>query len=214
MITLHNLDCLPEMRKMPDGAFELAIVDPDYGLGDRITNGGTWAAKYKKGDGDLGGKPSPEYWQQLFRVSANQIVWGGNYFQLPPSRCFVVWDKPHIPTLSDCEMAWSSFDMNAKVFKCPRSSNEIRIHICQKPVALYEWLLKNYAKPGDRILDTHFGSLSIGIACYNLGFDLTAFEIDRDYFEAGKARLKRHMAQGQLFEIKQGRVIPTQKALL
>ena len=199
MIHLFNQDCMEGMKDYPDKFFELAIVDPDYGLEDKITNGGTWAAKYKKGDRYLGGKPNGDFWLQLFRVSLNQIVWGGNYFQLPPSRCFLIWDKPHIPTLADCELAWTSFDRNTKVFKYPRSTPEKRIHICQKPVALYKWLLKNYAKPGDKILDTHGGSMSIAIACHDMGFDLWLYELDEEYFKAGKERLERHQLQTRLF---------------
>jgi len=196
MIRLFNTDSLAAMQEMPDKAYDLAIVDPDFGLGDKITCGGTWAAKLKKGDGDLGGKPPAEYWRQLFRVSANQIVWGGNYFSLPSSRCFIVWDKKaHMDTLADCEMAWTSFDQNAKIFPHPRNTSEKRIHICQKPVALYKWLLTNYAKPGDRILDTHGGSGSICIACHDLGFDLDWYEIDVEYFQAAKERLERHQRQ-------------------
>ena len=199
MIRMFCQDCMTAMTEMPDKAYELAVVDPDFGLGDKITCGGTWAAKLKKGDGDLGGKPPAEYWEQLFRVSVNQIVWGGNYFQLAPSRCFIVWDKAaHMDTLADCEMAWTSFDRNAKIFKHSRNTPEKRIHICQKPVRLYEWLLKNYAKPGDKILDTHGGSGSICIACHDLGFDLDWYEIDAEYFQAAKGRLERHQRQATI----------------
>ena len=186
---------------MPDKAFDLAIVDPDFGLNDKISNGGTWAAKYKKADGNLGGKPTDEYWSELLRVSANQIVWGGNYFadKLPATRCWIVWDKiAHMDTLADCELAWTSMDRNAKIYSEGRVHHH-RIHICQKPVALYRWLLNNYAKPGQKILDTHGGSMSIAIACDIEGFDLTLCELDKDYFEAGKKRLEQHQAQPRLF---------------
>jgi len=190
------------MKEMPDKAFELAIVDPDYGLNDKLTCGGTWAANRKKGDAFYGGPPNSEYFSSLFRVSINQIVWGGNYFKLPPSRCFIVWDKPsmRMPTMADCEYAWASFDAVAKIKRVNQEKGGKRIHICQKPVALYKWLLKNYAKQGDKILDTHGGSMSIAIACYDLGFDLELYEIDEDYFREGKARYERHIAQGRLFE--------------
>jgi len=189
-------DCMEAMAKMPDKAYELAIVDPDFGLNEKISNGGTWASKYKKGDGDLGGKPPVEYWNQLFRISVNQIVWGGNYFQLRESRCFIVWDKiAQMDTLADCEMAWTSFDRNAKIYRHPRNTSEKRIHICQKPVALYQWLLKNYAKPGDKILDTHGGSCSIAIACDIMGFDLDCYEIDEYYDRAAVERFERHKQQ-------------------
>jgi site-specific DNA-methyltransferase (adenine-specific) len=189
-------DSLEAMKSMPDKAYELAIVDPDFGLNEKISNGGTWASKYKKGDGDLGGKPPVEYWNQLFRISVNQIVWGGNYFQLRESRCFIVWDKiAQMDTLADCEMAWTSFDRNAKIYRHPRNTSEKRIHICQKPVALYQWLLKNYAKPGDKILDTHGGSCSIAIACDIMGFDATIYEIDEDYYKVAVERFERHKQQ-------------------
>ena len=201
-IELLNMDCMEFMRGLPDKAFDLAIVDPDFGLGDRISNGGTWAAKWKREDGHLGGKPAKEYWQELWRVSANQIVWGGNYFadELPATRCWIVWDKvAHMDTLADCELAWTSMDRNAKIYAENRVHRD-RIHICQKPVALYRWLLQNYAKPGQRILDTHGGSMSIAIACDIEGYDLTLCEIDKDYFEAGRRRLEQHRAQPRMFD--------------
>ena len=201
-IELLHTDCMEYMRGLPDKAFDLAIVDPDFGLGDRISNGGTWAAKWKREDGHLGGKPSKEYWQELRRVSANQIVWGGNYFadELPATRCWIVWDKvAHMDTLADCELAWTSFDANAKIYAESRVHRD-RIHICQKPVALYRWLLKNYAKPGQRILDTHLGSGSIAIACDIEGFDLFGCEIDADYIKAARHRLAVHQSAPRLFE--------------
>lgn len=201
MINFHNVDCLEFMKGLPNKAFDLAIVDPDFGLNGKISNGGTWAAKYKKFDGKLGGKPTPEYWDQLFRVSANQIVWGGNYFALPATRCVLVWDKvAHMDTLADFEMAWTSFDLNAKIFKHVRNSTDARIHICQKPVAIYRWLLQNYAKPGWKILDTHGGSCSHAIACDIEGFDLDICELDPDYFAAGKKRFENHLLQPRMFD--------------
>jgi len=195
-IELLHIDCMSYMATLPDKAFELAIVDPDFGLNEKISNGGTWASKYKKGDGDLGGKPPVEYWNQLFRISVNQIVWGGNYFQLRESRCFIVWDKiAQMDTLADCEMAWTSFDRNAKIYRHPRNTSEKRIHICQKPVALYRWLLHNYAKPGDRILDTHGGSRSLAIACHQMGFDHVSCELDKEYHEASVKRFKEQTSQ-------------------
>lgn len=200
MIELHNMDCMEAMKDMPDNAYDLAIVDPPYGIGDKLTQGGTWASKYAKGDASWDIAPPIKYWEELFRVSKNQIVWGGNYFGLPPNRCFIIWDKvAHMDTLADCEMAWTSFDKNAKIFKHVRNTSEQRIHICQKPVKLYEWLLTNYAKEGDKILDTHLGSGSIAIACHNLKFDLTGYELDTEYYEAATKRLKQHQAQQRLF---------------
>jgi len=211
-INLHLGDCMDWMREKPDGHYDLAVVDPDFGLNEKISSGGTWAAKYKKGDGNLGGKPTDEYFDQLFRVSKNQIIWGGNYFGLPATRCVIAWDKvAHMDTMADFEMAWTSFDLNAKIFKHLRNTSEKRIHICQKPVALYKWLLQNYAKLGDRILDTHGGSGSSMIACYDLGFDMDWIELDPDYFKSAKERFERHKAQGQLFHIAE--TLPEQQKL-
>mgnify|MGYP006277646631 CR=1 FL=1 len=205
MINFYNEDCLEAMKKMKDKQYDLAICDPPYGLGDeKLTQGGTWASKYKKGDAAWDIKPTTEYWQQLFRVSKNQIVWGANYFmnELMPSRAFIIWDKiAHLPTMADCEFAWCSIDSNAKICKVLRAtqSDESRIHICQKPIKLYEWLLMNYAKQGDKILDTHGGSMSIAIACHKCGFDLDIYEIDKDYFEAGKKRFETFISQQRMF---------------
>jgi site-specific DNA-methyltransferase (adenine-specific) len=193
------------MADKPDKFYDLAIVDPPYGIGaKKLTQGGTWAAKYKKGDAAWDIKPTAEYWDQLFRVCKNQIVWGANYFmnELPPSRAFIIWDKiAHLPTMADCEFAWVSIDSNAKICKVLRStqSDETRLHICQKPVKLYKWILLNYAKPGDKILDTHGGSGSICIACHDLGFDLDWCELDAEYFEAAKKRFEIHKAQLTIF---------------
>jgi len=190
------------MRSLPDKAFDLAIVDPPYGIGDdKLTSGGTWAAKYKRGDCSWDFAPDEKYFSELFRVSKNQIIWGANYFDLGPSRCFIIWDKVAlIPTMADCEFAWTSFNENAKIFRHVRNTSETRIHPTQKPVALYKWLLSRYAKPGDKILDTHGGSGSIAIACHDLGYDLTWMELDSDYYKAACERYQRHAAQGSLFE--------------
>jgi len=188
------------MAEYEDNHFELAIVDIPYGLGDKLTNGGTWASKYKKGDAGWDRLPEPEYFKELFRVSKNQIIWGGNYVTLPPNRCYIIWDKIALMnTMADSEYAWTSFDRNAKTFRHVRNTSEKRIHITQKPVKLYKWLLENYAKPGDNILDTHLGSGSIAIACHYLGFDLTGSELDTDYFEAMQKRIKEETAQISLF---------------
>ena len=143
--------------------------------------------------------PPSEYWMQLFRVSKNQIVWGGNYFGLPAHRCFIVWDKmTYVPTMSQVEQAWTSFDSPARLKKI-NSNNTNRIHPTQKPVALYKWLLDNYAKQGDKILDTHMGSGSIAIACHQMGFDLTACELDKDYYESALKRIELNIRQKSLF---------------
>lgn len=201
-ITLYNADCMEVMKQFEDKYFDLAIVDPDFGLNQKISQGGTWASKYKDFDGALGGKPTQEYFDELFRVSKNQIIWGGNYFidMLYPTRCFLIWDKKaKKPTLADCEMAWTFFDKNAKIFVHPRNTGEKRIHICQKPIALYEWILENYAKSGDKILDTHLGSGSSAIASYKKGFDFVGIEINNTYLEETIKRIKNHISQKELF---------------
>ena len=192
-----NCDCMEYMKTLPDKYFELAIVDPPYGIGDKkLTQGGTWASKYNQGDAEWDIAPDKEYFNELFRVSQNQIIWGGNYFNLPPTRCFIIWDKvAHMPTMADCEYAWTSFDSNAKIFCHMRNSEEKRIHICQKPTKLYSWILMNYAKQGDKILDTHLGSGSSRIAAYNLNFEFVGCEIDKDYFDKQEERFKSHISQ-------------------
>lgn len=167
--------------------------------------GGQWEAKYGNKVRHWDIAPPKEYFDELFRVSKEQIIWGGNYFTLPGTRCFLVWRKLTISenfSMAMAEYAWTSFNRNAKVFECaPQgSARESRIHPTQKPVALYKWILKNYAKSGDRILDTHVGSGSSRIACHDMGYEFEGCEIDRDYYEAQEARFKKHCAQGELFE--------------
>jgi site-specific DNA-methyltransferase (adenine-specific) len=202
-ITLNLGDCMEAMRAMPDNAYDLAIVDPPYGINvkTRVFNDG------KKWDNET---PKKEYWEQLFRVSKNQIVWGGNYFidHLRPSKCFLVWDKKTTEknTMGMAEMAWTSFNTKSLIFKQPPvgergfySIDGARIHPTQKSIKLYEWQLKNYAKEGDRILDTHLGSGSIAIACHNRGFSLDAWEIDAEYHAAAVKRYEQHIAQLTIF---------------
>lgn len=193
-------DCMEAMKQMPDKAFELAIVDPPYGLGDKLVAGGTWSVKYQKKGASWDVPPNKDYFKELRRVSQNQIIWGGNYFTqyIEPARCFISWVKPNMAgmhTMSDCELALTSFNENAKSINVSSQSKENRIHVTQKPVALYQWLLKNYAKPGDKILDTHGGSCSIAIACDIMGFDATIYEIDEDYYKAAVERFERHKQQ-------------------
>jgi site-specific DNA-methyltransferase (adenine-specific) len=189
------------MSRYPDKYFELAIVDPPYGLGDKLTSGGTWAAKLKASDASWDFVPGAEYFNELFRVSKNQIIWGGNYFQLPPCRGFLVWDKKLTDnwTLAMCEFAWASFDKPSKMFRASLSQGVRkegdRIHVCQKPISLYRWILSMYAKEGDKILDTHLGSGSSRIAAYDMGFDFTASELDKDYFDAQEKRFKDFVSQ-------------------
>ena len=197
---VFNSDCIEGMKQYNDNHFDLAIVDPPFGLGDKLTQGGTWASKYAKADASWDIAPPAEYWEELFRVSKNQIVWGGNYFGLPANRCFIIWDKvAHMDTLADCEYAWTSFDRNAKIFKHVRNTSETRIHICQKPIKLYEWIFKNFAVEGNLILDTHLGSGSSRIAAYKGGFNFVGFEIDQEYYEKQEKRFNDFKSQLTLF---------------
>lgn len=197
-----NIDCMEYMKTVPDKYFDLAIVDPPYGL-KRFQHGGSTINRYGDENGVWNNKkPSKAYFNELFRVSKNQIIWGGNNFELPQSEYFIVWDKINPPNFSFamCEMAWTSCKKPAKIFTY-NSQAEIsdRIHPTQKPVALYEWLLTNYAKQGDKILDTHLGSGSSRIAAYNLGFDFVGCEIDKEYFDKQEERFEKHTAQTSLF---------------
>ena len=204
MIEYYNEDCMVGMARYPDKYFDLAIVDPPYGL-ERFKHGGSVVNRYGNEHGQWNNvKPSDSYFLELFRVSKIQIVWGGNNFELPPSEGFIVWDKVNAEKLSFamCEMAWTNYKRPAKIFKYNSmlEAND-RIHPTQKPVALYKWLLKNYAKQGDLILDTHVGSASSLIACHDMGFDAVGFELDADYYKASKHRLEDFMAQPRLDEL-------------
>ena len=199
----YNMDCMEYMRTLPDKAFDLAVVDPPYGISINHNMGrrkGDKPSEYKKVVWDS--KPAgKEYFDELFRVSKNQIVWGANYFQMPPTKCFIVWRKPQIGediSFSMVELAWTSFDQTAKEW-IGMSAEADRIHPTQKPVALYAWIYSRYAKHGDKILDTHLGSGSSRIAAYDVGLDFVGCEIDPDYFEAQEARFQAHTAQGNLF---------------
>jgi site-specific DNA-methyltransferase (adenine-specific) len=201
---VFNMDCVEAMKGYPDNYFELAIVDPPYGLGKRTTDGGTKRNTQTKFMQDIrrtnwdDNVPTDDYWKELFRVSKNQIVWGGNYFGLPAHRCFIVWDKmTYVPTMSQVEQAWTSFDSPARLKKI-NSNNPKRLHPTQKPVALYRWLLQNYAKPGDKILDTHLGSGSSRIAADMEGYNFTGYELDKDYFEASVKRFNDYKQQIKL----------------
>jgi len=185
------------MARYKDNHFDLAIVDPPYGIDvTKMNMGGRKRNEEdKKKEWDLG-VPNQDYFNELFRVSKNQIIWGGNYFNLPPSQYFAIWDKGETMygrSFAECEYAWVRSGGTRIYKKNPNQLN--RIHPTQKHLKLYEWLLMNYAKEGDKILDTHLGSGSIALACHNLGFDLTACELDKEYFEASQKRLKQHQAQ-------------------
>lgn len=200
---IHNRDCLEAMREMNDNEFDLAIVDPPYGIE---------IAEWDKIDL----KPSAEYFKELFRVSKNQIIWGGNYFDLPISKNWICWNKTQRQhkwrkdkKCYEFELAWTSLDIKTKMLNFTDFGNTYgfdgklkvdynfkgKIHPTQKHTKLYEWLLMNYAKEGDKILDTHLGSGSIAIACHNLGFDLTGYELDKEYYNNAVKRFKNHQAQ-------------------
>ena len=200
----YNIDCMEFMAGCSDKAFDLAIVDPPYGLRaagsqtggkgklkNRIFNNGcidSW---------DM--QPSEEYFRELFRVSKNQIIWGGNYFNLPPCRCFICWDKVQPwENFSQCEFAWTSFNMPSKLVRIDNRTGG-KIHPTQKPVKLYSWILGKFAKEGDKILDTHLGSGSSRIAAYDLGFDFSGCEIDKKFFDLQQTRFMNHSIQTVLF---------------
>lgn len=202
-------DCMDFMREFPDGYFNLAIVDPPYGIDINMNMGRKkgQAKKHaeKKWDGNI---PDQSYFKELFRVSKNQIIWGGNYMTeyLRPTKSWIFWDKvvPDGVTFADGELAWTSFNKTLVKAKIPYSGFRGldvggKIHPTSKPISLYKWLLKNYAKPGDKILDTHLGSGSSRIAAHDMGFDFWGYELDSDYFNAQEDRFNRHIKQGQLF---------------
>jgi len=223
----YNADCLEMMREMDDNAFDLAIVDPPYGigmasgfvvgesLGIRTEKNGA-ISHIPRGNYPLrswDSKPGAEYFLELQRVSVNQIIWGGNYFldDLGATPCLIIWDKENGNTnQADCEVAWASFSTAVRKFSYMwngmvqgeqnKAKAEKRIHPTQKPVALYKWLLTNYATEGDKILDTHLGSGSSRIAAYDLGFDFTGIELDQDYFNAQEARFAEHIKQPTFWE--------------
>lgn len=198
-IELLNMDCMEYMKDQPDKSFDLAIVDPPYGIGIS-SNPVRQQHDKKEWDSTI---PRKEYFEELARVSREQIIWGGNYFldYLGATQGFLIWDKvqPHDFSLAMCEMAWSSIQKPAKIWKRSVLAEHGKIHPTQKPVKLYEWLLTNYAKPTDRILDTHLGSGSSAIAAHYFGCDFVGIEIDEDYFKAAKERFERETAQQVMF---------------
>lgn len=214
MISLHNEDCLPAMRTMANNEFDLAIVDPPYGIGADVKNSGrklqsTKSAALSKDYGRKSWDKAPDatFFNELTRCTKRQIIWGANYFGLVGGMIF--WHKNvTMPTYSDGELAWKSWEVKLDyvnitwhgMIQQDMTNKEQRIHPTQKPVKLYEWLLHKYAKEGDTILDTHLGSGSIAIACDNYGFDLTGYEIDKDYFNAATKRLDQHQSQLTMFE--------------
>jgi len=205
-ITVTNENNMQLMARYPDKYFDLAIVDPPYGIkrdGSIKTtskHGGRKAHTFKGWDNEI---PNEKYFNELFRVSKNQIVWGANYFTqyLPKSMGWVFWDKGQRICNSDGELAFTSFQVALRVAEYNRVEllKEGTVHPTQKPIVLYKWLLDKYAKQGDKILDTHLGSGSIAIACHDYGFELTACELDTEYYEAAKKRFLNHSAQTKLF---------------
>ena len=201
-IEIYNEDCMAVMARYPDNYFDLACVDPPYGINVNVSMGrrsGDAKSDYHKFAGSDSSIPSEDYFSELQRVSENQIIWGGNYMTdfLKPSPCWLLWDKGFSEkvTFAQFELAWTSFKSSAKKFDFNAAANNNRIHPTQKPVKLYEWLLSNYAKEGDRILDTHLGSGSSAIAAHYGGFDFVGTELDEDYFKASQERFKRETAQ-------------------
>jgi site-specific DNA-methyltransferase (adenine-specific) len=218
MITITNEDNMELMARYPDKYFDLAIVDPPYGINiqkmnyTQSTKGGIAKRNDYSNITDWDSNvPNKEYFNELFRVSKNQIIWGGNYFELPLTKSWIVWDKKteekYSNDFADCEMAWSSFDKPAKVVRYLWSGmlqpnmkdKQKRIHPTEKPYQLYKWILDKYAKQGDKILDTHLGSGSIAIACHDYGYDLTACELDKEYYDKAMERINNHVAQLQMF---------------
>lgn len=220
---VYAMGCVEGMKHYPDKYFDLAIVDPPYGIGEdgrksqsRRVSSKSWSkpkdSEYKTKLWDES-TPPKEYFDELFRVSKNQIIWGANYFisKMPiDSNCWVVWDKKDgkdFSDFADCELAYTSFKSSVRMFKMhwvgwgAVNAGEKRIHPTQKPVALYNWLLKNYAKKGDKILDTHLGSGSSRIAAYKSGFDFVGFEIDEDYLRDSDTRFKNATIQRSIFEV-------------
>lgn len=198
---LYLMDCMDGMRDFPDKHFELAICDPPYGININMNMGRKKGRRRdhaeKRWDNEA---PNQEYFDELFRVSRNQIIWGGNYFRLPITKSWIFWDKevPVGVSFADGELAWTSFEKTLIKARIPYSGfigSEGKIHPTQKPIALYKWLLKNYAKKGDKILDTHVGSASSLIACEDMGYEYIGFELDEDYFNAATKRLNDFKAQ-------------------
>ena len=218
-IYIENCDNMELMARYPDNYFDLAIVDPPYGIGFGNYERGGQGIKTKERYTKRGKKswdnaiPNEDYFKELFRVSKNQIIWGGNYFPVLWSmgcRGFIIWNKDNpVKNFSSMELAWTSFDLLANYFYYAwgglsdgvkgRNKKEKSIHPTQKPIQLYNWLLDTYAKEGDKILDTHLGSGSIAIACHDYGFELTACELDFDYYEKAIERIKNHVSQQKLF---------------
>lgn len=200
--TVYNADCLTYMKTLPDKYFSLAVCDPPFGIGEDGGKARTRGSKRTNGIKKQWDKerPSKEYFFQLRRISENQIIWGGNYFSdlLPASRCWLYWQKNMGGDFADGELAWTSFDKVLRQYT-KRSETFNRIHTTQKPITLYDWILKNYAKPNDTIFDSHLGSQSSRIAAHKAGLSFVGCETDAEYFEKGNKRFKNHVAQLTIF---------------
>lgn len=205
-ITITNEDNMELMSRYPDNYFDLAIVDPPYGINVNVSMGrrkGDKKSNYHKFEGNDESIPNENYFKELFRVSKNQIIWGGNYMTqfLTPSPCWLMWDKGFSEdvTFAQFELAWTSFKSSTKKIDFNAAANRNRIHPTQKPQYLYKWILDKYAESGFKILDTHLGSGSIAIACHDYGFYLTACELDKGYFAKAIERIQNHVSQQKLF---------------
>lgn len=202
-ITITNEDCMELLKRTPDNYYSLALVDPPYGINAGKMTMGIGNHKFTKGKDWDSEIPKDEYFQELFRVSKNQIIWGGNYFPLPLNNNWVIWDKlnPNL-SFSEAELAWCSINKNVRIFKrysAMEDEDGKKQHPTQKPIILYKWILDKYAKQGDKILDTHLGSGSIAIACHDYGYELTACELDKEYYDKAIQRIKNHVSQLKLF---------------
>lgn len=203
----YNMDCMEAMKTFPDKFFDLAVVDPPYGI-EKGSQATSRIAKYGQMDSVNDAKPQKEYFAELFRVSKNQIIWGYNHLSdlLPSTKEFIFWYKHQpVESYSDGELAWTSFTKTAKCFDYPfwggiGADKDGRIHPTQKPIALYIWIYQTYAKPGDKILDTHLGSGSSRIAAYDVGLDFVGYEIDKEYFDKQEERFAIHTSQVSMFE--------------
>lgn len=204
---LYNMDCMKAMQEIPDKFFEIAIVDPPYGINEKFKGGKSGKLNFneiveKKWDI----APKQDYFKELFRVSKNQIIFGGNYFDLPPTRCFIVWDKkiPENFSLAMAELAWTSFDKLAKIVRMSVPKDGSKIHPTQKPVALYEWIISRYTQEGDKILDTHAGSGSCLVEAHRTRHPFLGFEIDEKYFTKADERIRQEQAQMSIFDFMGG----------
>ena len=207
-ISIYNCDCMELLRQTPDNYYSLALVDPPYGIERFKKPSGTTRFKSSKLMQEEGltwdNKPKDEYFEELFRVSKNQIIWGANNFTLPPSEYFLVWNKKQtVDNFAGAEYAWVSMGLKtpAKVYDygIHKHNHTDKIHPTQKPIDLYRYILDKYAKPNDKILDTHLGSGSIAIACHDYKYELTACELDKEYYDKAIQRIKNHVSQQKLF---------------